>query len=147
MKKFRLLCLIIIFIISFVGCAFANEQNINSQNILQHLNGTYSVDYQVRGRYLDSLQKAYGHEISINDNRLNGWPLSIENIIQSSNTEYIITCTYLLKGTSSPPPMIEAKLFVYLSDEGNIHKIEHKSFHAVRWPNGEWKTNMIFYKQ
>lgn len=147
MKKIWVKVFMLLFFIFSAPITIGNAQEVNSQNITQIASGTYSIDYQVRGRYLDSLQKAYGNEITIERDRINGWKLSVENIVKVSDTEYIITCTYLMKGISYPPPMIEAKLLIYLTDDGNVQKIDHKSFEATKWPNGEWKTNMIFYKQ
>ncbi|WP_021168787.1 hypothetical protein SOV_04970 [Sporomusa ovata DSM 2662] len=145
MKKLITIFFLFIFLVFITP--IVNAQDANNQDIMQLVNGTYSVDYQVRGRYLDLLQKAYGNEIIIDDYKLNGWKLYIENIVKASDTEYIVTCTYLAKGVSFPPPMVEVKLHVYLTNEGKVQKIEHNSFVATRWPNGEWKTNMVFYKQ
>lgn len=147
----------IAFIVGFLLCfttGFSSVQNSYStisqnasKNIIDTINGEYAVDYQVRGSYLDSLHKTYGDKIIIKNGYLNDWKLHIENVVKASNNEYIITCSYLLKEASYPPPMVESKLLVYLSDDGNVQRIEHKIFASTRWPNGEWKTNMIFYKQ
>lgn len=108
----------------------------NSTDIKRVIEGSYTVDYQETSRV--NLQKIYGEKIVIANGRLNNWNLDIENIIKVSNSEYIITCSYLLKGAGTPPPMVEAKLLVNLSTDGRVQKIEHKV---------GGKTDMIFYKQ
>ena|GEM_PF-7108724 len=140
--KLRVLILALLILVMSVGSVFATD----SQNILQNVEGTYSIDYHVRGSYLDVLKKCYGDKIIIKDGCLNGWLLNVENIAKSANDEYIVTCTYLLKGFGTPPPMVEAKLFIKLSDSGFAQKIDYQEFSSTGCPNGEWKTTMTFYK-
>jgi len=43
--------------------------------------------------------------------------------------------------------MVEAKLIIELSDDKVVRVIEHKYFSSTQWPNREWKTDMILYRQ
>ena len=140
--KLRVLMLVICLIFIFQGISLASDY----QKIMQTMDGIYSVDYHVRGQHLDILKKCYGEKVIIKDGHLNDWTLNVENIAKSASDEYIVTCTYLLKGFGAPPPMVEAKLFIKLSDNEITRKIEHQEFISSRWPNGEWKTTMTFYR-
>lgn len=151
--------IVIILILGLGAIAINNLQNqkvvyatqedipLSKEEIVQALNGNYTVDYQIEGSYLDILKNIYGSEIHIVNGKFNGWRLQIDDIVKMSNDKYVVNCTYLLKGKGTPPPMVEARLIIELSDDKIVYIINHQHFLSKKWPDGEWKTDMILYRQ
>jgi hypothetical protein len=146
MKK---IIILVIGLMMFCTVGFAEQSNIlTREEIIQSLNGTYNVDYQVEGRYFDALKNIYGNEITIDNGKLNGWTLHTDDIVKISDTKYVVNCTYFLRNRGIfPAPEVDSKLIVELSDNNIVRVIEHKYFLSKTWPNGEWKTDMMLYRQ